>query len=137
MAREVCARKTPYPDASSVRNDPELVLRVALRYATSLRSVSAAKGYFGLNDLILYGKYKNHHGKIVAFGFDPKGNPTIEIEPIPKGRKQNKIMGLFKVWHDPPPALRLPQPPGIVAPGPMIAEAAPEAGDDEDDDEDE
>jgi hypothetical protein len=23
----------------------------------------------------------------------------MEIEPIPKGRKQNKIMGLFKVWR--------------------------------------
>jgi len=70
---------------------------------------AAAGGYFRVNDLILYGKYKNHHGKIVAFGVDPKGNPTIEIEPIPKGRKQNKVMGLFKIWHDPPPALRVQQ----------------------------
>jgi predicted double-glycine peptidase len=54
--------------------------------------------YLNVDDVILYGKYKNKKGRIVAISVDPKGNPTIEVEPIPKGRKQNKIMGLFKVW---------------------------------------
>lgn len=52
-----------------------------------------------VGDLVLYGKYKNHVGKIVAFGQDQYGNPTVEIEPVPKGRKQNKVIGLFKIWR--------------------------------------
>lgn len=55
--------------------------------------------YLNPGDIILYGKYKNHRGKIVSFGSDKWGNPTVEIEPIPKGRKQNKVMGLFKIWR--------------------------------------
>lgn len=56
-------------------------------------------GYFNIGDVILFGKWKNHKGKIVAWGKDKYGNPTVEIEPIPKGRKQNKIMGLYKFWR--------------------------------------
>jgi hypothetical protein len=48
---------------------------------------------------VLYGKYKNHKGKVISFGQDKWGNPTVEIEPIPKGRKQNKIFGLFRIWR--------------------------------------
>ena len=59
-------------------------------------------GYFNVGDKILYGKWKNHHGRIVALALDAKGNPTVEIEPIPKGRKQNKIFGLFRIWHAKP-----------------------------------
>jgi hypothetical protein len=56
---------------------------------------------FNVGDVILYGKYKNKKGVIKSFGSDAKGNPTITIEPIPKGRKQDKTMGLFKVWKMP------------------------------------
>ncbi len=66
-------------------------LRVAARF---LRAA-----YFNVGDVILYGKYKNHVGKVVAFGQDKWGNPTVEVEPIPKGRKQNKVFGLFKIWR--------------------------------------
>ena len=86
---------------------------------------AAMRDFFQVGDLVLTGKYKNGHGKIVGFSADGKGNPTVEIEPIPKGRKKNRVMGLFKIWHDPPPALR---PGGIVT-----AEDLSE--DDEDDDE--
>ncbi len=55
--------------------------------------------YFDLGSVVLYGKWKNHKGRIVSMGQDKWGNPTIEIEPIPKGRKQNKILGLFKIWR--------------------------------------
>lgn len=55
--------------------------------------------YLNVGDIVLYGKYKNHRGKVVNFGQDKWGNPTIEIEPIPKGRKQNKVMGLYKIWR--------------------------------------
>jgi hypothetical protein len=64
-----------------------------------------ARLYFEVGDKILYGKYKNKKGRIIAFGKDHKGNPTVEIEPIPKGRKKNKVFGLFKIWKDPPPAV--------------------------------
>lgn len=68
-----------------------LAARIAARYKQS--------SYFKLNDVVLYGKWKNHKGRIVSMGQDKWGNPTIEIEPIPKGRKQNKILGLFKIWR--------------------------------------
>lgn len=55
--------------------------------------------YFSIGDEILMGKFKNSKGKIVGFGADQWGNPTLEIEPIPKGRKKNKIIGLFKIWR--------------------------------------
>lgn len=55
-------------------------------------------GYFAVGDLVWVGKYKNKLAIITAFGEDAKGNPTITISPIPKGRKQDKTFGLFKVW---------------------------------------
>jgi hypothetical protein len=68
----------------------KLTRQVALKYAT---------GYFSIGDKVLYGKYKNKVGIVKSFGQDKWGNPTIEIEPFPKGRKQNKIMGLYKIWR--------------------------------------
>lgn len=56
---------------------------------------------FNVGDIILFGKYKNKKGRIIEFGKDHKGNPTVTIEPIPKGRKQNKTFGLYKIWHAP------------------------------------
>ena len=55
--------------------------------------------YFKVGDIVLMGKYKSSRGKIVAFGEDKWGNPTVEVEPLPKGRKQNKVIGLFKIWR--------------------------------------
>ncbi len=72
-------------------NLPNLTLRVATRWLQA--------SYFEPGQVVLYGKYKNHRGKVIGFGADHWGNPTIEIEPIPKGRKQNKIFGLFKIWR--------------------------------------
>jgi len=79
----------------------DLVSRVAARFALAHRVAARylAASYFSVGDLVLYGKYKNKKGKVVAFGKDKWGNPTIEIEPIPKGRKQNKVFGLFKIWR--------------------------------------
>ena len=55
--------------------------------------------YFQVGDVVLMGKYNNLRGVIVGFGQDKWGNPTVEIEPIPKGRKRNRIIGLFKIWR--------------------------------------
>lgn len=53
--------------------------------------------YFNVGDLVLFGKYKNKKGRIVSFSLDEKGQPTVEIEPVPKGQKQNKTLTLFKI----------------------------------------
>jgi hypothetical protein len=55
-------------------------------------------GMFKKGDSILFGKYKNKKGKIVDIYLDDKNHPTIEIEPIPKGRKKNVVTGLYKIW---------------------------------------
>lgn len=68
-----------------------LAVRVAERFA--------AAAYFRVGDKLLYGKYKNKVGILKAFGADKWGNPTIEVEPVPKGRKKNKIIGLYRVWR--------------------------------------
>lgn len=59
---------------------------------------AAYSGIFKKGDHVLFGKYKNKKGKIVDVYLDDKGHPTIEIQPIPKGRKKNRVMGLYKVW---------------------------------------
>jgi hypothetical protein len=69
----------------------DLARRIASRWLQA--------AYLNVGDVVLYGKYKNHRGKIVGFGGDKWGNPTVEVEPIPKGRKQNKVFGLFKIWR--------------------------------------
>lgn len=71
-----------------------LALKVARRFLSS---------FFNVGDVILFGKYKNKKGRILSFGQDAKGNPTVTLEPIPKGRKQNKTMTLFKIWKMPKP----------------------------------
>jgi hypothetical protein len=72
----------------------DLVARVIRRHL-------AAEGYFAVGDEILMGKYKNKRGRIVKFFDDERGVPSVEVEPIPKGRKQNKVIGLYKIWHLP------------------------------------
>src|SRR4051812_30548843 len=60
-------------------------------------TVTAA--FFNIGDPITYGKYQNKPGKIVKFKDDGKGNPLVEIEPVPKGKKKNKTIALFKIRH--------------------------------------
>ena len=59
----------------------------------------AESAYFKIGDVVLMGKYKNKRGVILGFGKDKWGNPTVEIEPVPKGRKQNRIVGLYRIWR--------------------------------------
>lgn len=68
----------------------DLALRIAARYLHA--------GYLNVGDYVWAGKYKNKLAIVTAFGQDEKGNPTITISPIPKGRKQDKTFSLFKVW---------------------------------------
>ncbi len=82
------ARKT-----SPAQLDREIAQALATSQAASYAS------YFKIGDVVLMGKYKNARGMIVGFSQDKWGNPTVEIEPIPKGRKQNRILGLYKIWR--------------------------------------
>ena len=56
---------------------------------------------FKVGDKILFGKYKNKKGIIIGFGKNHKDQITVKVDPIPKGRKQTKEMGLFKIWTMP------------------------------------
>jgi len=56
--------------------------------------------YFELGDIVLIGKFKNSKGKVVGVSHDQWGNPMLEIEPIPKGRKKNREIGLFRIWRE-------------------------------------
>lgn len=69
-----------------------IVKKVAHRVITS--------SYFSIGDIVLYGKYKNHKGKVISFGSDKWGNPTVTISPIPLGRKKPKTFGLFRIWKE-------------------------------------
>lgn len=65
------------------------------------RFVEAA--LFNVGDSILYGKYKNKKGIIKRFMTDEKGYPAVEIEqlPNPTGRKEKKVLTLFKIRKSP------------------------------------
>ena len=69
----------------------QIINRVAARFIRA--------SYFSIGDLILYGRWKNHSGRVIGFGKDKWGNPTVTIEPIPLGRKRPKTFGLFKLWR--------------------------------------
>ena len=70
----------------------DLVARVAARHM-------AAQDDFSVGDEILFGKYKNKRGKIVRLFEDERGISSVEIEPTPKGRKKNRVIGLYKIWR--------------------------------------
>lgn len=62
---------------------------------------SLTSAYFNIGDLVLYGKWQNKKGRIVGFTTDDKGHPAVEIEPVPKDGKKNKILTLFKIRKAP------------------------------------
>jgi hypothetical protein len=53
--------------------------------------------FFEVGDVVTYGKYQNKRALIKSFQDDGKGNPLVELEPIPKGKKKNKTIALFKI----------------------------------------
>ena len=69
--------------------------RIALRYLV-------AKTFnLEIGDPVLFGKYKNKRGLIKGFKDDPvSGDPIVIIEPVPKGRKQDVGIKLFKIRYD-------------------------------------
>lgn len=68
----------------------DLSRRVASRYVLS-------KAFFEVGDYVWGGKYKNKLYRVLGFGTSDKGDPTISLMPVPKGRKQDKVISLFKV----------------------------------------
>jgi hypothetical protein len=71
------------------------ILRIASRSLV-------AGGYFNVGDLVVFGKYKNKKAIIRGIRVDDRGVPMVTLEPTPKGRKQDKEMGLFNIWHADP-----------------------------------
>ena len=56
--------------------------------------------YFRAGDPIFFGKYKNKKGIIKGFGQNSKNQSvTVIIELDPKGRKQEKAISLYNIWH--------------------------------------
>ena len=77
-------------------SESKKLLKEYIRYM--LESREANCGFFQVGDEILYGKWKNKKGKIVGISYDERENPIVEIEPIPKGRKANVTIGLYRIW---------------------------------------
>jgi hypothetical protein len=46
--------------------------------------------FLSIGDTVLYGKFKNALGRIVAFGSNDKGDPTIDVQPINKDGTEKK-----------------------------------------------
>lgn len=79
-------------------------MRTTVGHIREVIREAAYAGMFKKGDHVLFGKYKNKKGKIVDVYLDDKDHPTIDIEPVPKGRKKTVTMGLYKIWRneDPP-----------------------------------
>ena len=73
-----------------------------LRAKVAERFVQAG---FQPGEYVLFGKFKNKRGKVVRLFLDDRGIPYIEIQPVPKGRKQNRIFGLYTIRKMPPEAI--------------------------------
>lgn len=73
--------------------------KIAFRYYLKDKIAKTFKVEVGA--MILYGKYKNKKGKIVGFKKGPKGDQIIVVEPVPKGRKQEKDLKLFTIRQAP------------------------------------
>lgn len=74
-------------------------LKIAYRVTSKYLSKKAVMFNLPIGTPVLYGKYKNKKGIIKDFGVDAKGNPTVIITPLPKGRKKDKEIGLFRIWE--------------------------------------
>jgi hypothetical protein len=72
-----------------------MILRVASKFLKSA-------GYFNPGDEVVFGKYKNKRAIIKSISIDERGVPVVTLEPTPKGRKQDKTLGLFNIWHADP-----------------------------------
>jgi len=71
--------------------------RVAARYLTA---------HFKPGDYVFFGKFKNKRARVVRIFLDERGIPYIEIEPVPKGRKKNRTMGLYSIRKMTPEAVQ-------------------------------
>jgi len=78
------------PMASTLTN------RVATRFL---------RASFKPGDYILFGRFRNKPAKIIRVFNDERGIPYIEVQPIPKGRKSNRIFGLYTIRKMTPEAV--------------------------------
>jgi hypothetical protein len=75
------------------------VLDERIETLSRARDIIRNDEYFKLGDVVLMGKFKNMRGRVVGFGQDDRGHPTVEIELTSKGKKQIKTTGLYKIWR--------------------------------------
>ena len=61
---------------------------------------------FKPGDYILFGKFRNKRARIIRLFNDERGIPYIEVQPIPKGRKSNRIFGLYTIRQMTPEAIQ-------------------------------
>lgn len=73
-------------------------MRLTLRELRELIREALNTGDFKKGDRVLWGKYKNRHGKITNVAMDDKNNVSIDIDSVPKGKK--KTTSLYTVRHD-------------------------------------
>lgn len=52
---------------------------------------------FQPGDYVLFGKFRNKRARVVRVFEDDRGIPYIEVQPIPKGRKKNRVFGLYTI----------------------------------------
>jgi len=60
---------------------------------------------FKPGDYILFGKFRNKRARVIRIFNDERGIPYIEVQPVPKGRKKNRIFGLYTIRHMTPEAI--------------------------------
>jgi len=65
-------------------------MKVTIRELRELIREALNTGDFEKGDRVLWGKYKNRHGKIT--------NVSIDIDSVPKGKK--KTTSLYTIRHD-------------------------------------
>lgn len=85
--------------AQKVREVRKGLLPVASQVRVASQKLAT---YFNVGDYVTYGKFQNKPGKLVRIFTDDRGIPMIEIEPVPKGRKKNRMMGLYRIRHADP-----------------------------------
>lgn len=78
-------------------------MKITIKQLRALIREKIDTGPFKKGDRVFFGKYKNKKGKIVDTYQDEKDHTAITIEPVPKGRKKDVEMGLYKVWPDDSP----------------------------------
>jgi len=67
---------------------PEISRRVAAKYLLSS---------FQTGDIVFYGRGRDKTAVTIRVWADERGVPFIEVQPIPRGKKHNRVFSLYTV----------------------------------------